>query len=236
MTYKPTEFIGLQYHLHIPGPDPLTNNDTEERQKYYGSAIRGTPSTFFNGKDEAGGGGRMAAPRTNMRNFARSSTRSSRRQKRRDHVVRDSRRRPDQDRRLRPGQRGTGSEAKGQPMRKPKEGEVQAGLRLALTEESIRYVGGNKLRFHHHVVRAFPGRPRRQRPHRRERRGRMTLNLGDLKRKLETYLSDFAKTGPFPTRCPRSSSRTSPSSPSFRTTLIKASLVPCRYQLNRVNP
>ena len=22
-TYKPTEFIGLQYHLHIPGPDPL---------------------------------------------------------------------------------------------------------------------------------------------------------------------------------------------------------------------
>ena len=28
---------------------------------------------------------------------------------------------------------------------------------MALTEESIRYVGGNKLRYHHHVVRAFPG-------------------------------------------------------------------------------
>ena len=29
-------------------------------------------------------------------------------------------------------------------------------LRLALTEESIHYVGSNKLRFHHHVVRALP--------------------------------------------------------------------------------
>ena len=27
-TYKPAEFIGLQYHLHIPGPDPLTNDDS----------------------------------------------------------------------------------------------------------------------------------------------------------------------------------------------------------------
>ena len=58
-TYKPAEFIGLQYHLHIPGPDPLTNNDSSARQKYYGSEVRGTPSTFFNGQSEAGGGGPM---------------------------------------------------------------------------------------------------------------------------------------------------------------------------------
>jgi len=32
-----------------------------------------------------------------------------------------------------------------------------ARLRLVLVEESIRYVGGNKLRFHHQVVRALPG-------------------------------------------------------------------------------
>ena len=30
-SYKPTEFIGLQHHLHIPGPDPLTNADTVAR-------------------------------------------------------------------------------------------------------------------------------------------------------------------------------------------------------------
>ena len=56
-TYKPTDFIGLQYHLHIPGPDPLTNNDSVERQQVLRDEVQGTPSTFFNGRSEAGGGG-----------------------------------------------------------------------------------------------------------------------------------------------------------------------------------
>ncbi|SIO59156.1 hypothetical protein SAMN05444166_5945 [Singulisphaera sp. GP187] len=59
-TYKPSEFIGLQHHLHIPGPDPLTSPDTIARQTYYGTEVRGTPSTFFNGKSQSGGGGSMA--------------------------------------------------------------------------------------------------------------------------------------------------------------------------------
>ena len=117
MTYKPTEFIGLQYHLHIPGPDPLTNNDSEERQKYYGSVIRGTPSTFFNGKDEAGGGGGMADSETQIRGISPDHRQDPRDDQRgRDHTVRDPRRRPDQDRRLRPGQRaaaGSGVERPG---------------------------------------------------------------------------------------------------------------------------
>src|SRR5262249_30169554 len=33
-TYKPTEVVLLQYHLHIPRPDPLTNADTEERAAF----------------------------------------------------------------------------------------------------------------------------------------------------------------------------------------------------------
>src|SRR5207302_5612983 len=58
--FRPAELIGLQYHLHIPGPDPLTNADSIARQQYYGEEVRGTPSTFFNGKSESGGGGPMA--------------------------------------------------------------------------------------------------------------------------------------------------------------------------------
>ena len=30
-TYRPTELVLIQYHLHIPGPDPLTNADGEAR-------------------------------------------------------------------------------------------------------------------------------------------------------------------------------------------------------------
>lgn len=48
------ELIAIQYHLHIPAPDPLANPDAEARAEYYGA--RGTPSTYFNGRPLAGGG------------------------------------------------------------------------------------------------------------------------------------------------------------------------------------
>ena len=62
-TYKPSEVILLEYHLNIPRPDPLNNPDTEERAKYYGKSIEGTPTMFVNGKvgPEAGGPGEDAS-------------------------------------------------------------------------------------------------------------------------------------------------------------------------------
>lgn len=35
-TYKSSELVLIQYHLHIPLPDPLTNSDTVARAAYYG--------------------------------------------------------------------------------------------------------------------------------------------------------------------------------------------------------
>ena len=32
-SYKAADVVLLQYHLHIPGPDPLTNADSEKRQQ-----------------------------------------------------------------------------------------------------------------------------------------------------------------------------------------------------------
>src|SRR5207247_2202568 len=55
--FKPTEAICLEYHIHVPGPDPLSNADTEARAKFYDRAVEGTPTTLFNGKPGAGGGG-----------------------------------------------------------------------------------------------------------------------------------------------------------------------------------
>ena len=62
-TYKPTELALIQYHMHIPGPDPMTNPADMARWKYYSklfpSDIRGTPTVIFNGKPKPGGGGLM---------------------------------------------------------------------------------------------------------------------------------------------------------------------------------
>ena len=60
-SYAPTDVVLLQYHMHIPGPDPMTNPDTIARWDYYREKfpddMRGVPSTVFNGKPQAGGGG-----------------------------------------------------------------------------------------------------------------------------------------------------------------------------------
>src|SRR5262249_22228458 len=61
-TYKTSEVVLLQYHLHIPRPDALASPDTLARAKYYEDKVAGTPTIFFNGRPAVeGGGGRGAA-------------------------------------------------------------------------------------------------------------------------------------------------------------------------------
>ena len=47
-SYKPTELVLVQYHMHIPGSDPMTNPDTIARWDYYRklfpTGIRGVPT------------------------------------------------------------------------------------------------------------------------------------------------------------------------------------------------
>ena len=143
-SYKPTEFIGLQYHLHIPGPDPLTSADTEARQKYYGTLVRGTPSTFFNGESAAGGGGPMERSETKYKEFRGLIDRPLETPKQAEITLTAIRNGDDLKINATASALGASKSAK------PK-------LRLVLVEESVRYPGSNKLRFHHNVVRAFPG-------------------------------------------------------------------------------
>jgi len=60
----------LEYHLHIPGPDPLTNPDSEARRQYYNSG--GTPTVFFNGKGKISGGGYELAIRDLFNRYKKS--------------------------------------------------------------------------------------------------------------------------------------------------------------------
>lgn len=54
--YPRSMLVILEHHLHIPGPDPLTNNDTEARYQFYGRNF-GTPTVFIGGRDKITGGG-----------------------------------------------------------------------------------------------------------------------------------------------------------------------------------
>lgn len=181
-TYEPTELIGLQYHLHIPGPDPLTNNDSEARQQYYGNEVRGTPSTFFNGQSKAGGGGGMANSETKYNQY-REVVDELLEQTRKADVTLSADRQGDE----------ITIKAEAKAADKPKD-PSQLKLRLALTEESVRYVGGNKLRFHHHVVRALPGGADGKAFEGDKASVDLKINLADVKKEIEAYLEDFTKT------------------------------------------
>lgn len=53
--YEPSDVALLVYHLHIPGPDPMTNEASVARSRFYGGF--GTPTYFLNGIDKQTGGG-----------------------------------------------------------------------------------------------------------------------------------------------------------------------------------
>src|SRR5262249_45989909 len=57
-TFKPSDVVLIQYHVHIPGADPLTNLDTMARLEFYSNEVSGTPTFLLDGKpgpDELGG-------------------------------------------------------------------------------------------------------------------------------------------------------------------------------------
>jgi hypothetical protein len=182
--YRPTELIGLQYHLHIPGPDPLTNADSVARQGYYGTEVRGTPSTFFNGTSEAGGGGPMGRATAKYLEYCGVIEPALTSEKRADIEVTATR----AGDAVKIVARATAAAAAGDAAT-----EAKPKLRLVLIEESVRYPGGNKLRFHHNVVRALPGSVEGKALEDGKGEVEATLRLSDLRQSQDAYLDQYPK-------------------------------------------
>jgi hypothetical protein len=52
--YSRQDFIWLNYHVHIPQPDPMVNPSAVARRTFYG--VSSSPSYFFDGESDGGGG------------------------------------------------------------------------------------------------------------------------------------------------------------------------------------
>ena len=76
--------------------------------------------------------------------------------------------------------------------------KAQPRLRLVITEEVVKYVGSNKLRFHHHVVRDMPGGADGVSL---DKAGELThsakVDVKTLRGEIEGYVSNFEKNRPF---------------------------------------
>jgi len=186
--YSPTDLVLIQYHMHIPGPDPLTNPDSVARFGYYREKypmdIGGTPATLFNGKPQAGGGGGMAGAQKKFNDYKEVI----------DGLLEEKTTiKIDGSAKLSGDKIAVNVSVDG-----VKEPSANLKLRLVLVEETIKYIGGNNLRFHHQVVRSIPdvkaGTPLAEKSLKKS----VTIDLAEVKKSLTKYLDDFANTRPFP--------------------------------------
>jgi hypothetical protein len=142
--YRTTELITLEYHLHIPRPDPLTGPDTVARAAYY--EVHSTPSTVFNGKAAAGSGGLAEHARKKLNQYRFVI----------DEILKNTKRAAIQLKAKRVGEQiqiMASAEILDEGEKAPAK---LRRLRLVLVEENVAYLGGNAQSSHHHVVRAFP--------------------------------------------------------------------------------
>lgn len=180
-TFKPTEAVLLQYHLHVPGPDPLTNADAEARQDYYGRFVRGTPTVIFNGQPVEGnqGGGIDQAQNVygDFRDIVESLLEKA----------------------------GPKLKLTASAVRKGNKVEINAEvsggeglpaksrLRLALVEDEVAYVGANRQPTHQNVVRAMPGGASGALLKDGAAKQTVTVDLDELRTNLQKYLTNWQK-------------------------------------------
>jgi hypothetical protein len=179
--YTEKDVVMIQYHMHIPGPDPMTNVDTQGRWAYYSKLhpmeIRGVPSSLFNGKPKSGGGGGMANSEAKYKDYTKILGELF--EEKSDYTI-------DGTATLKDGTLSTTVKVKGAD-----KADEKIKVRVLLCEEEVRYPGSNGVRFHHQVVRSSFGKLGGWEAKAGEVKA--SVKLDDLKAELNKELDKFEK-------------------------------------------
>ncbi len=176
-TFKPAEVVFLQYHLHIPGPDPLTNADSEKRSEYYG--IQGTPSVFVNGKEGPQVGGFKQHAKARYDDLF-------------DALVKQLETEPKAKLKLTAARKGDTFDVQAEVADLKKSGD-EVRLRFVVVEDVVRYLGRNGQRLHHHVVRATPGGADGFALKDSSGKQAVSVSVADLNKALTQYMTEYGK-------------------------------------------
>jgi hypothetical protein len=174
-TYGANDVAFLQYHLHIPGPDPLTNKETEARAAYYGNKIPGTPTAFLDGKPTAGLGGAKQNSEASYNTLCKTID---------PQLEQDA----GAELKLTATRKGDRISLKVDVADLKKTGD-KVKLRLVLVEETARYTGRNGQRLHHHVVRAFLGGVDGMEMKEAKSSHDVIVDLADVRKSIGDYLT-----------------------------------------------
>ncbi len=181
--YEPGRAVFLQYHEHIPGPDPLTCPAGEERLQFYN--VSGTPTFVIDGRtldEPVGGPADRGEASYGLLHAALDRAAES----------------PPWARlKLRAGREGDVIEltAEVSELTRPSE---RTRLRFVLAEDVVRYPAPNGQRLHHHVVRDFPGGAAGFPLPEKTARKSVKVDLGQVRKQLRDYLARAGRGQPFP--------------------------------------
>ena len=177
-TYPKTQVVVLRYHQHVPGPDPLTNVDSEPRLIYYNG--RGTPTICLNGRQVPGNvGGNL---------FDAEGIYQGLRELIDVRLVEKNDVKFKLSANAEKGSLKISAEVTG--LKKPSD---KHRLRLVLAETHVSFVARNEIRSHEMVVRAMIGGPDGIEPEEGRLAHTETIALADFKQRLADYLDKFER-------------------------------------------
>ncbi len=184
--FTPAEAVRLEYHLHVPGPDPLTSPAALARQEAYGKAIEGTPTLFVNGRPMVDPGGSRFDAADKLADLS-GLVAGVVEQPAKASVTVEAKR------------KGSRVEIKAEA-RDPEGSGGDLRMRLVLAEAEVAYAGRNGISGYQNVVRDFPGgaegTPLRDKAVTKS----VTVDLDALRKELTDYLDKFAADNPFPSK------------------------------------
>jgi len=182
--YETKDVVLLQYHLHIPGPDALTNAETEVRADYYGDEkVLGTPTVLFNGKVAPVSGSTREDAEEVFKEYSKLA----------DALLESPAGPSLQAGAVRKGDK-IHIKAAVQNLDKP---GAKMKLRIALAEDWARYKGRNGINYYHQVLRTFAGGVAGFPLTQKDSEHAVVVDLEELRRNLTTYLDKTGKEEPF---------------------------------------
>ncbi len=183
-TFKPSEVVLLQYHEHIPQPDPLTGPDSEARFRFYNG--EGTPTIILDGKQAPTEGG--------------SDEDAVERYDQYLGIIEPMLEKPAQaELKLSASRKGDKVTIAADVSKLAATGD-DVRLRVALVEEQVEYRGSNGVALHHHVVRAMPGGDAGTVIKEKATKKTFTVDIAELRKKLTAYLDKYNEKRPFPNK------------------------------------
>lgn len=177
-TYPSSNVIVLQYHQHIPAPDPLTNQDSEDRFAYYQG--EGTPTAIIDGvmSPETGVSGllhHVEGTYAKIRTLVDARLKMPAGGKLEVQAAVE-------DGTLKVTASGSGFDEKLLP---------NLRLRLALVDNDIHLRAPNGIREHHNVVREMPGGAKGSGARGDKLEYTLSMPLAEVVEHLEDYLKQF---------------------------------------------